>query len=224
MLPIEPITLRTSDKKLATVSIRSRICHAQQTRLSMFIYEIFVWKWWWIVYRRFACAIVIQEVAALNHEVFDDTMKRRIFITDRTWSCWSRMLSRAKLSKILHSSWTLDGIDGVWCDVMWCDVMWCEIFKLCRRNSLSQRKSIATKEACLGFSHLKNCYWDRTCIKNHLGSYIFYEQFHLDASKRGALIWLSHFNVEEAYNISPIYSFHHCWVWTCYFVHCHYFL
>lgn len=70
------------DEELASVRSRSRIRHTQEKRLFMNLLEVLVLKFL-AIYALSTCAIVLCEVAALDHEGFYDAVENGALVVEQ---------------------------------------------------------------------------------------------------------------------------------------------
>lgn len=74
----------------------------------MFELEVLIGKALCAIYGSAACAITVEEVAALNHEIFDDAMEFASFVA--LWPAKVILgLACAELSEVLSCSWDCVG-------------------------------------------------------------------------------------------------------------------
>lgn len=78
MSTVKPWARDKSNKKLWSVGIFSSIGHWQKIRLSMFDFEIFIFKFCSINWLS-SSSVVVGEVTSLSHKVVDDSVEVRIF-------------------------------------------------------------------------------------------------------------------------------------------------
>lgn len=71
VLVIQMRRRRARDEELAPVGVGARVCHRQQASCGVFVLERFVGKRGVVIDARTAGAVGVEEVAALDHEVFD---------------------------------------------------------------------------------------------------------------------------------------------------------
>jgi hypothetical protein len=79
VFPIQPICFGTSNKKLASIGIGPRVRHGQHACFIMFVKKIFVMKRSSID-TELASSVVVDEVPALYHEIFHNSMKHGVFV------------------------------------------------------------------------------------------------------------------------------------------------
>ncbi len=82
MLPVQPVTWGTSNEELAAICVWARIRHGEQATLVMlqsesFIREIFRSTF---IDAHGSCAVSVQEVPALDHEILDHSMEWSILV------------------------------------------------------------------------------------------------------------------------------------------------
>lgn len=80
MLSIQPFTGCTCYEKLTPVRVRPTISHGEQTCPVMFHSEVFILKIFsaTIENAHGACAITVEEISTLDHEVFNYSMEGSI--------------------------------------------------------------------------------------------------------------------------------------------------
>merc|ERR1712168_1788036 len=99
MFPIEMRSCSGTQEELRPVGVGSCVCHRQNSRASVLVDEILVFKFV-PVDGLAAGAIASREVSPLTHEAGNDTMKRASFIT-------ITILSAAKFLEIAHRFWDI---------------------------------------------------------------------------------------------------------------------
>jgi len=93
MLAVQPGRLGCTKEELRTVGIRPRVCHTKDSWPSMLELEVFVLEL--CAVDTFApSSIVVREVSALAHEIWNDSVETTVFET-------KSLLVSAKLPEIL---------------------------------------------------------------------------------------------------------------------------
>jgi len=98
MLPVQPIRLGACDEELASVAVRSRIGHRQHPWFRVFVNEVLIREGCSVVYVCLSSAIVLDEIPALYHKVFYNTMKYRVLVSYRLLIL--QVFSCAELTKV----------------------------------------------------------------------------------------------------------------------------
>lgn len=81
MFVVKKITLGAGDEELATVSIFSAVCHAQQSGCVVLEVEILIRECAAVEDVDYSSAIIVYEVASLNHEVLNHSVEACAFVT-----------------------------------------------------------------------------------------------------------------------------------------------
>lgn len=100
MFSIQKIAFRASYEELATIGVLAAVGQRQQPRRVVFHVEILVGEGATSVNAAYPGAIAIDEIAALDHEVLDDSMKTGVFKANGH-SVLS-ILAGAELTKVLR--------------------------------------------------------------------------------------------------------------------------
>ena len=89
---------------LTSVGVLSRVCHGEEARRVMPQLEVLVLEGSRAVYGGDACAVVVDEISALDHEVLDDAVEGGSLVSLR--NPVSFVLPSTKLTEVLSSLWT----------------------------------------------------------------------------------------------------------------------
>lgn len=99
VLPVQPVAYDSSDKELRAIRVWSCVSHGQQIRPVVSQDEVFICKLFTI--DRFPPSTVVAgEVAALKHELGNDTVKSGTLVVQRFPAFAYALLSGAKTPKI----------------------------------------------------------------------------------------------------------------------------
>jgi len=103
MLMVQEWCRSSCDEELASVGVRSRIRHTQEARSIVTEIEIFICELGGTIDGGTPSTVAIDEIAALDHEPFDDTMELAALIA--LWTTSGILgLASAELAKILCCS------------------------------------------------------------------------------------------------------------------------
>lgn len=80
MFIVQPVAFGASDEELTAISVFATVSHREQTRCVMLQSKVLIFEFLFSVDTHATCAIIIQEISSLDHEVFDYSMERAIFI------------------------------------------------------------------------------------------------------------------------------------------------
>mmetsp|Transcript_811 Transcript_811/g.2635 ORF Transcript_811/g.2635 Transcript_811/m.2635 type:complete len:227 (+) Transcript_811:264-944(+) len=99
MFVVQPVADRAGDEKLAPVCARPAVGHGQKSRTAVLELKVLVLELG-AVDRQLSRPIAVHEVAALDHEVLDDAVKRHALVSHGQPIL--PHLARAKLPKVLR--------------------------------------------------------------------------------------------------------------------------
>lgn len=104
MLSIQKRRRNGRDEELASIRVGSPVGHTQEARTVVFEREVLVRHRLGAVDGGASCAISVEEVAALEHEILDDSVEFGAFVALRTTQVVLG-LSRAELPEVLGRLW-----------------------------------------------------------------------------------------------------------------------
>mmetsp|Transcript_29599 Transcript_29599/g.76476 ORF Transcript_29599/g.76476 Transcript_29599/m.76476 type:complete len:228 (-) Transcript_29599:39-722(-) len=100
MAPIEPLRLNRADEELRAVGTRASIRHGEDPRAGVLELKVLVGKLL-AVDRLAAGTVATREVAALQHELRDDTVEDAALVVQRLAALASTLLTRAEGAEVL---------------------------------------------------------------------------------------------------------------------------